>query len=270
MDPTLRARSRGRIRKQVVQCANCQLHDLLPESCTPVPPTFPREPLFAVLSDSPGSEEVRRGLPGVGGPGKLLRSVLRRVGFDDREEVAWLKTVGCFPHMPIEDSKRVRPRPPSDDEMRACRGNLTASLDATDVEFILLVGATSLRAFRTDLTLADVHGQVFVWQGRWVVMPVWHPSAILRDDDLRDRWVRDLKRWAWIVSGEGDPLAEPWERCGSDKCNWIALWWDRDGVGYCANHQRKGMKEWGRQQTVWTQGAKVKKGAPIPGQGEML
>ena len=47
-----------------------------------VPPVINKDCDLAVIGEAPGLEEMRAGLPFVGLPGRLLRSVLRDVGFD--------------------------------------------------------------------------------------------------------------------------------------------------------------------------------------------
>lgn len=202
---------------------------------------------FVVVGEAPGMTEVQQGKPFVGQSGTLLRELMKRVGLKP-ERVLWTNCVGFWPK-----DENIKTRPPTDDEMRGRRSELLEELELGSSHKVLLVGATALRAFRPDLKLGTVHGQVFVWNGRYLVMPIYHPAAALRDGFLIKVIERDLERWWDLVELDVWEYAR-WARWLGQKCvkcQDSMTMFDLDGVPYCRKHWDNGKamararKHWG-------------------------
>lgn len=242
----------AKVRGQVLACAACPLHLASPrvpvQSLSSTSPSSLSAPLFAVVGEAPGAQEARLQRPFVGPSGKLLRALLRDVGFEP-EDVAWMNAVSCWP------LKAGATRAPSEKEMKSCRGNLIRQLEVIEVEYALLVGATALKAFRGDVKLTDVHGRVFKWLDKWTVMPIMHPAAVLRDRSLKEVVKRDLITWRRVLNrGSTEPTG------GCCKCIDVATHWDRDNMPYCTLH-------WGRYEWNWM---RERKKWPSPGAGTQV
>lgn len=209
---------------------------------------------FVVVGEGPGKHEDRDGEPFVGKAGQLLRSFLMRAGFD-LNRVGFCNVVSCWPYK--TDGRGVKSsKTPSATQQNACRPNLMAQIEAYNTPYVLLTGATALSAFRPDLKIARDHGKLFVWNDTYVVMPIYHPAAALRDRHPRRTLRPDLELWEEVVKG------------GWDKSNVLNLlphdcvicgrWWyrrDRDGVPYCDDH-------WEESQGLWTAAReRLRKGA---------
>lgn len=238
------AAARGRARRQVATCTRCPLA----ANCrAPVPYNGPtgnaRSALCIAIGEAPGNKEDELGKPFIGPAGRLLRALLTEVGIWP-DDVMFANVVSCMPKADPE-GRRIAVRAPTDAEVIACRENLAAQIHAADTDYVLLIGGSALNAWRKDLKISRVHGQVFVWDGQWVVMPIYHPAAILRDRGLKAPTLADLTKWTGIVKGEvpwSDALGEMCIRCPE----WI---WhlDPDGVGYCREHWKRYGDNWQRE-----------------------
>lgn len=210
------------------------------DACTaPVPMDYPTPTAqldYAIIGEAPGPDEDHQGRPFVGKSGKLLRDLMAGVGLDE-DKAAWMNAVSCYPHTSELRVRGDRPRAPSDTEMSACRRNLMTQLEAANVEYVLLVGGTALRVWRPDLKISDVAGRVGLWMDRWVVMPVLHPSYVLRQGKpSKLRLAEDLFKFRLVVAGELD-----WDQwlavdCTAAGCVGGMARMDRDGLAWCAKH----------------------------------
>lgn len=259
---------RAKVKQQVRTCHQCHLVEA--EKCDgPVPMSSPEtggKAKVLVIGEAPGNVENKRGKPFVGPAGKLMRSMMEKAGFD-LDEVAWCNVVSCWP---------VREPPtPKLDEMVACRGNLRDQVVASGSLYVVLAGGIATQAWRGDLKVSDVHGRVFLWGQTWVVMPVFHPAAILRDTTKKAPTIRDLEKFYRVVDGDLGlgGLEVKCVKCGED-----VVHYDRDGVAFCERHWFKYGNQWKEELKRWSndQIVKVKRGPGkratvlIEGQGTMV
>lgn len=225
------ARQRGIVRKGILECVRCELR----ERCSgPVPFDGPMRARFVVVGEGPGKEEDRKGKPFVGPSGKLLRAMMAQAKLDV-DEAMFVNTVSCAPL--VQHNKATAVEAPHDTHMMACRGNLMAQMELAQTRYVLLAGSTALKAFRGDLKISEVHGQVFVWMGKWVVMPIYHPAAVLRDRSLKVPTAIDLERFYWLVEEEVEPTAFLSDRCV--KCGDFGDNMDPDAVPLCDRHHAR-------------------------------
>jgi len=141
-------------------------------------------PIF-VIGEAPGREEDRVGRPFIGPSGILLDKIFAACGFT-REE-----------HLFISNIVRCKPpgnRPPTPQEAAACIPWLHRQLELVDPRIVILLGATALRYMAgPDYRITQVRGN-WINQGNRLMMPVYHPSALLRNPALkRDTW-EDFKK----------------------------------------------------------------------------
>lgn len=233
------ARYRAVTKRQVVGCQACKLRT----GCkAPVPMTSPTTTGPAkvlVIGEAPGKREDELGRPFVGPAGRLMRAMMQSAGWD-LDEVAWCNTVSC-----------LSSGAPGVIERKACRGNLRDQVAGSGATYVILAGSTACDAWRGDLKVSDVHGGVFLWGGLWVVMPVYHPAAILRDMTLKSRTIGDLTRFQLIA---GEVMGDSWmdalgEKCV--KCGDTVVHYDPDAVPYCQRHWLKHGGEWKRERERW-------------------
>ncbi len=256
-------RERARTSAQVKRCARCGLRPSPDTGELPVPFTGAHRGACeqvntqsqadtitgagmvgcSIIGEAPGREEMAAGKPFMGRSGKLLRALITEAGFD-WNETCRMNVVCCWP------KADGRTRGPTDKEMLACRKNLDRQLEVASWSNVLLVGGYALKAFRSDLKITHVQGGVFVWRGSYVVMPVFHPAAILRDKTLRKPTQESLSFWYRIVSGQESWLNGLKRSC--IRCGGLADRYDTDMVPYCTRHYDQwGMKVWQKEQKKW-------------------
>lgn len=218
--------SRLEVRARVLACENCGLV----ERCTSPVPLSGRFPTnMAVLGEAPGAEEDAQNEPFVGPAGRTLRAAMRNVGLDP-DEFAYMNTVSCFPN------KDGKGRAPMLGEVQACAQNREDQLDISGAAWVILTGNVPLQAYRPDLRIGRAHGQPILKHGfdKTVMLPVYHPAAVLRNRSWSDEFEQDLATfkemvdrdaWAWV------PIR--CVACGRDEAAMKRLFVDEWGVNYC-------------------------------------
>ena len=139
-----------------------------------------------LIGEAPGADEDRIGRPFVGKSGQLLDKILAACGFTREGHVFLSNVIRCRP---------PGNRTPSDAEVEACIHFLFEQIEMVNPKIIIPLGATALKRLFGDnsLKITKLRGQWIEWNGR-LVMPVYHPSALLRNPGLkRDTW-EDFKK----------------------------------------------------------------------------
>ena len=242
-DPTVEddfeyIRGKVRVRKQIQGCRECPLGS---KHGAPVPFSGPRQrPTVAVLGEAPGLTEDRKGEPFIGRSGKLLRKTLTDRGFEV-DQVAFINAVCCLPT--DEGRHHNRPRPPRKEETVACRRNLFDQLQAIRPSYVLLAGVTALHSFRPDLRINRHHGRLYVWQGKWLVLPTYHPASVARQNsEAKDAFYDDIELFRLIVKEEisAQQAVSGW----CTVCGEAAEKFDPNLAGYCPEHWKGNEKKW--------------------------
>jgi DNA polymerase len=138
-----------------------------------------------VIGEGPGKDEDLKGLPFIGRSGKLLDKILADCGFNRQEHAFIANIVKCRP---------PQNRAPFPEERLSCIPYLNKQIELIDPKIIILLGATALNGLiDKKLKITKVRGEWINWNGR-LVMPTFHPSALLRNSNLKkDSW-EDFKK----------------------------------------------------------------------------
>jgi uracil-DNA glycosylase family 4 len=122
--------------------------------------------------EAPGAEEDAQGLPFVGRSGKLLdRLVLEEIGLE-RDEFFVMNTLMCRP---------PGNRDPLPDELAACRPWFDAKLAALRPKVIVSLGNFATKALlETTAGITKTRGRTYPWRDGIVLVPTFHPAAVLR------------------------------------------------------------------------------------------
>lgn len=152
------------------------------------------------VGEGPGFQEDHDGEPFVGRSGQLLDKILDSIGLSRKTNVYIANIVKCHPMKdPSDPEQRANDRPPTPEEMAACRGWLEAQIRAIKPKVIVTLGAVPARALLNDMTpITKLRGQWRTYDpGRGLapikLLPTFHPAALLRNPDLkRDVWT-DMK-----------------------------------------------------------------------------
>lgn len=136
------------------------------------------------IGEAPGADEDATGRPFVGRAGKLLDLALKSLGIE-REDCYIANICKCRP-----ESNRS----PRDDEAFACIPYLEKQIEMISPKIIVCLGATPLKY------LVDKKAQITKIRGQWIskggriIMPTYHPAALLRDETKKLPFWEDLKK----------------------------------------------------------------------------
>lgn len=151
------------------------------------------------VGEGPGFDEDHKGEPFIGRSGKLLDKIMESIGLS-RATVYIANIVKCHPMTdPSDPEKHGNDRPPSPEEIAACRGWLDTQIRTIAPRFLVTLGAVPARVLLGDNTpISKIRG---VWREydpgagapKVRLLPTFHPAALLRNPDLkRDVWI-DMK-----------------------------------------------------------------------------
>lgn len=150
-----------------------------------------------VVGEGPGYEEDHRGEPFVGKSGQLLDRILESIGLS-RRTVYIANIVKCHPMQEPDPERRGNDRPPTPEEVAACRGYLDEQIRLIRPRVVVVLGGSAAKALLgSGESITRIRGQ---WRqytpegGPTVkVLPTFHPAALLRDPNLKkDVWT-DMK-----------------------------------------------------------------------------
>lgn len=168
-----------------------------------VPGTGSAKAEVMFIGEGPGFKEDHTGEPFVGRSGQLLDKIMEAIGLS-RQTVYIANIVKCHPMKdPSDPESRGNDRPPTQEEMDACRGWLEAQIRAIKPKVIVTLGAVPAKALLGDQTpITKIRGQWRTYDpGGGLppikLLPTFHPAALLRNPDLkRDVWedMKNLKK----------------------------------------------------------------------------
>lgn len=126
-----------------------------------------------LIGEAPGYYEDQQGIPFVGKAGKLLDKIFASVGLT-RKDVYICNTLKCRP----PDN-----RDPFPEEKEACREYLDKQIEILKPKIILLCGRIALNSMvDTPLGITKVRGKWYDGPNGAKMMPIFHPSYLLRND----------------------------------------------------------------------------------------
>ena len=177
--------SRGEITGNIQDCKACRLCETRKNA---VPGEGAPEPLVMVIGEAPGADEDSSGNSFAGKAGQLLDKMLGSIGLS-RES-------NCF----ITNIVKCRPpenRDPQPDEIAACTGFLESQIQSLKPRFILCVGRLSAQTLLCSAEpIGKLRGKFMDCKIAGLTIPLiatYHPSALLRNEDLKRPSWDDLK-----------------------------------------------------------------------------
>lgn len=136
------------------------------------------------IGEGPGADEDIQGLPFVGKAGKLMNMALKGIGIK-REDIYITNVVKCRP---------PGNRNPEQAEQSSCREILDSQIELVNPKIIVLLGNIALKAI-----LGEQYS-ITASRGKWIekdgklYLPVFHPAALLRDENKKILFWQDLKK----------------------------------------------------------------------------
>lgn len=135
--------------------------------------------LLMFVGEAPGKEEDENGRPFLGKAGQLLTKIFNSVQLE-REEVYITNVVKCRP---------PRNRNPEEDELEACNRYLETQIALINPKLIVPVGAVASKYFLKEKMqdgISAVRGKIFDWDGGIKIIPIFHPSYLLRNTSTKE------------------------------------------------------------------------------------
>ena len=171
------------IARKIAACNRCRL---CAGRTNTVPGVGVPNPIVLVIGEGPGADEDAKGEPFVGKAGQLLDKMLAAINLS--------RHTNCF----IANIVKCRPpnnRDPMPDEAEACRSFLDAQIGILKPRLILAVGRIAAQnILNTTTGINKLRGQFFEYRGI-PLLPTYHPSALLRNEDLKRPAWEDLKKF---------------------------------------------------------------------------
>jgi DNA polymerase len=168
------------IRADLGECTRCRLHE---NRTTIVFGEGNPGARLMFIGEGPGRDEDLQGRPFVGRAGGLLTKMIEAMSLE-RSDVYIANVVKCRP---------PRNRDPKRDEILTCFPFLEAQVRATAPDAIVALGRVAASTLlETKAPMGKLRGKFHSWKGI-PVMPIYHPSFLLRNEDDR-RW--KAQTWA--------------------------------------------------------------------------
>ena len=168
---------------KILRCTRC---GLARTRNNVVPGMGVTSPDVLVIGEGPGYDEDMQGLPFVGKAGVLLDRMLAAIGLDRKTNCYIANIVKCRP---------PENRNPMPDEQAACFSFLEAQIHLLKPKMILCMGKIAIEKITgQSISINQRHGEFFEYNGI-PVMPTYHPSALLRNEDLKRPAWEDLKKF---------------------------------------------------------------------------
>ncbi len=147
-----------------------------------------QKPHWLVIGDTPNEKDEVEGIPFAEQEGSLLNNMLRAIGLSIDGSVYFTNLVKCR-----AQDEAGNLRPPSAEEIHACRPFLQRQIQLMQPRLILALGKTAAQALRSpDVSAGPLRGVVHRMKDSSVDIPMvatWHPSILLRQPaEKRQVW----------------------------------------------------------------------------------
>ena len=185
-----------KIAEDVRSCTLCRLCETRKKA---VPGEGAAKPAVMVIGEGPGADEDASGRPFVGRAGQLLDKMLISIGLSRESNCFIANVIKCRP--PAN-------RDPLPDETAFCASYLQRQIHLLNPRFILCAGRIAAQTLlQTTETIGRLRGKITSLQAGDREIPfiaTYHPSALLRNEDLKRPAWEDLKMLRSAIEKESD------------------------------------------------------------------
>jgi DNA polymerase len=177
--------ARGRLERLRAEARDCTACDLYKHATQTVFGEGAPGARVMLIGETPGDREDLEGHPFLGPAGQLLDRALAEAGIDRR--ICYVtNAVKHFKWQPR--GKRRLHKTPAQREVDACRRWLLAEIEVLHPALIVCLGATAAKAvFGPSFRVTKSRGQWLPTALAAHALATWHPSAVLRGPDPRQR-----------------------------------------------------------------------------------
>lgn len=163
------------------------------------------------VGEAPGEFEDARGRQWQGPVGQRLQKAYKKLGIDLFEDCLNINAVNCRP------TKDGNNRPPTNNEIAACRKIVLETVNKYKPEMIILLGGAALTSL-IDYRWKNKAGGISRWRG-WTIpdrdfncwiCPTFHPSYVERSEqEVETIWLQDLERFFNLIDAPLPGYKEP-------------------------------------------------------------
>ena len=188
--------------------ANCHECPLQKERCALTHGN--KDAKVAIISRSPGSYDVRSGVPFSGPSGKVLDHLLTRYGYL-REEVLVTNLVLCYTDDPPKQA------------IEACRARLQSEVQ--NAKTLIVAGSEAVREFIGNVSITKARGLEHT-KGTQRIIATNNPAAVLYDSDSFPNLVEDFR----LALDPPPPVTYPTVNIVDDGKSFLEELWDYKGI----------------------------------------
>ena len=128
-----------------------------------------------LIGEAPGSKEELLKVPFIGRSGKVIKKLFESIGIDFEEDIYICNVMKCRP---------PNNRRPTNLEIEESLPWLMEQIRLVDPSLIILAGTTAVQAvLNLKTAISTIRGEWQLWEGR-LVMPIFHPSYLLRNPSM--------------------------------------------------------------------------------------
>ena len=184
--------------KEVQGCSSCPYR-----KGNIVPPVGNEQAELVIVGESPGAEEVKRGIPFCGASGELLALYLRDNLFPEElgqiksfEEFLVAREKVCY----ITNACLCELKKPTKEAAEYCKERLRRELRKLRPKLVLALGAQALEFVVGEEKITEYRGFVLDTDfGR--VLPTFHPAYVLRVPEMEEVFAKDLAKARSVLQG---------------------------------------------------------------------
>lgn len=170
-------------------CLECQKCNICNQIINKVPGQGNLDAKIMLIGEAPGSREDKLGKPFVGAAGTLLNSLLEEINLN-KEEVYITNILKCRP---------PKNRNPRKKEIENCIGFLEKEIEIVNPKIIMTLGSVASKVLiRPNFLITQERGEVYKIQNR-IILPTFHPAAILRDPTKEALIKADFKKLFSVI-----------------------------------------------------------------------
>lgn len=183
-------------RREHLRCKDC------PFTTSCVGGKGPQDSPFVIVGESPGTNELRLGVPFVGESGRLLNQVLEEAGLNSLGiEPYIINALSCYPPPRAKDGSMVLMQGAT----RACRDRVLSDILSHPRKVILCLGAAASWSVTGNfgIKITQERGRLLPSNlaSEGVVLAV-HPAFLMRQGGGLPFWKKDLKCAVGLLRGE--------------------------------------------------------------------
>jgi uracil-DNA glycosylase family 4 len=148
------------------------------------------------IGEGPGHWEDVKARPFVGNAGALLNQMLDNIEIERKD----VFITNVIMYRPPDN------RDPNEEEIEAFAPYIDGIVETISPKMVVTLGRFSMAKFIPNVMISNVHGKPrdIEWKGiEFIVLPMYHPAAALRNGDIKFKFKRDFEQIPQILKDTG-------------------------------------------------------------------